>query len=160
MPGCATRCTTYRQDTTDNAWEDVRAHFGPVTEVGSDVYVEDFSEWATWSSEHGVSVSDANMFGKWLIWKCSYGTTEYGNLPTRKREHTGISCIPCPYDNRSSENHTRLWLELEDSEPIPSRNNHGTYYMRVAQRGASWGFECTYDTCNYFVSNGTRYFHG
>lgn len=159
MPGCATRCTSFRTDTRDHAWLDIRGHFGPVLDVGSDVYNDDISEWNIWVATSGVNPLDVSKFGKWLIWRCSYGTINYGNLPSRKRDHVGISCIMCPYDSNSDPDRTRIWLGLEETDPLPTRGNHGIYYMRVASNGNVWGFECTYDGCLYLAEHGIRYFH-
>jgi hypothetical protein len=159
MPGCATRCASFRTDTRDNAWLDVRSHFGPITDVGSDVYTEDISDWNIWVASSGVNPLDNFKFGKWLIWKCSYGTINYGNLPTRKRDHVGISCIMCPYDSSSEPDRTRIWLGLEETDPIPTQSNHSVNYMRVAQRGNVWGFECTDPNCPYLTETGHAYFH-
>jgi hypothetical protein len=159
MPGCVTKCTSYRTTSIDEAWEDIRDHFGPRVAIGSTRYNEDIAEWEEWANNNGVSTTDASKFGKWLVWRCAYGTAEYGNLPTRKRDHTGISCVTCPYDSNSDSVRTRLWLDLEYTDLLPTRSDHGTYYMRVAHRGNSWGFECTSDSCPYYIANGTRYFH-
>ena len=162
MAGCVTRCTTYRKDSIQHAWEDIRAHFGPIvdwsTEPGS-VAEDDVSEWAAWASANGKSVNDVTFFGKWLIWRLSYGTVEYGNFPSRIRDHEGVSCIPCSYSVSSSSLNTRLWLGLEDHEPLPSKSDHSDYYMKVSARGSKWGFECTADNCPYYLENGVRYFH-
>lgn len=160
MPGCATRCTSYRTDDRDNAWYDIRSHFGPRTSIGSTIYMNDIGDWTLWASDNGYDpVVDVEVFGKWLIWKCSFGTTNMGNLPTRKRDHTGISCIPCPYDASTEVARARIWLGLSDTDPFPSRTDHGDYYMKVSQRGNSWGFECTYSGCTYLIDNGIPYFH-
>ena len=159
MPGCATRCTSFRRDTRDNAWLDIRAHFGPITDVGSDVYNADISEWNIWVAMSGINPLDVNKFGKWLIWKCSYGILNYGNLPTRKRDHVGISCIMCPYDSNFDSNGARIWLGLEETDPLPTRGDHGIYFMRVALRGNVWGFECTDPNCPHLSETGHIYFH-
>ncbi len=162
MPGCATRCTTFRTDTMENAWTDIREHFGPIvawsTDAGS-LARTDVLTWEAWATSKGISINDVGMFGKWLVWKCGYGTVEYGNLPTRVRDHEGISCIPCPYSDSSDATRTRIWLELEESDPLPTQTDHGDYYMKVTQRGNIWGFECTDPACPYLVVNGHSYFH-
>ena len=159
MPGCVKRCTDFRTDTRDNAWLDIRDHFGPRVGIAHAVYTSDMDAWNAWAVAHSVDPMNIVRFGKWLIWKCSFGTDNNGNLPTRLRDHTGISCILCPYDEESDAIRTRLWLGLEDIDPIPTQSDHDTYYMRVAQRGNQWGFECTDPNCPFFLSNGTRYFH-
>ena len=166
MPGCATRCTTFRRDSMEAAWTDIRGHFGPVvpwsTETGSLSYT-DVVTWNAWATVNGISISDVDKFGKWLIWLLSYGTVEYGNLPTRIRDHVGLSCVPCPYDLRSNVTRTRIWLGLDDSDPIPTRSDHTVagkgYYMIVTQKGNVWGFGCTDPNCAYLMNNGTPYFH-
>lgn len=157
MSGCVTKCTTYRTDTIDHAWSDIRDHFGPIVNTSSSIYATDISEWNTWAAANGVDpVTDVDKFGKWLIWKCSYGTTNYGNLSTRIRDHEGISCIPCPYDsNGYDEDRSEMWLGF-----VPTTTtDHGSYYMKVTQRGNIWGFECTYSGCPYKTENGYPYFH-
>jgi hypothetical protein len=124
--------------------------------VGSELYTTEISQWNVYAAEKGYDpVLDVSVFGKWLIWLCSYGTTNMGNLPTRVRDHVGVSCIACPYDTGSDSERSELWL----GEPVGLQNDHGIYYMRVAQRGNKWGFECTFDGCPYLLDNGHRYFH-
>jgi len=173
MPGCATRCTTFNQSSRDTAWVDIRHHFGPRNVIeGSDIYNNDISEWEQWvlwvNEMHGSGidpVEDVNKFGKWLIWRLSIGTVAYGNLPTRKRDHEGISCIHCPYSTASNTVRSRLWLSLsgtvnpEDTEWPEGQSAHGICYMKVAQRGNQWGFECTYSGCTYLRTHGVPYFH-
>jgi len=128
-----------------------------------DVYEHDVEEYyfwvSAWNSAHGGGVVDSlDRFGKWLIWRLSIGTAEYGNLPVHKvNNHVGIQCVPCPYDDVSvsSDERSETWT---GSVPA-TRASHGDYYMKVASRGASWGFECTSDLCPYFLQTGYRYFH-
>jgi hypothetical protein len=166
MPGCATKCTNFSRASIQAAWTDIRSHFGPIlpwsTEVGSLAYT-DVSTWNAWASSKGIDLGDVNTFGKWLIWLLSYGTVEYGNLPTRIRDHVGISCIPCPYDLRSSAAKTRIWLGLSETDPLPTQSDHTVsgegHYMVVKNRGNVWGFECSDPNCPYLTSNGIPYFH-
>lgn len=160
MPGCATRCTSFSRDSIDAAWSDIRHHFGPRNEeVGGDLYNSDLAEWSEWAIGHGTPVGDITRFGKWLIWRLSIGTAEYGNLPTRVRGHIGISCIPCPYDTASDPHRTRTWLGLDLTDNLPSLVDHGDNFLRVAQRGTEWGFECTHSGCTYLAEHGVPYFH-
>jgi len=156
MPGCLSRCTTYRTSSIADAWTDIRGHFGPIVPVGSNIYLSDIAEWATWATNKGISELDASKFGKWLIWKCSYGTGDYGRLPTKLRdEHVGISCIPCPFDSNTYNSfRSEAWLGYT---PI-SLADHANYYMKVSHHG-SWGFECTYSGCPYLIEHGRPYFH-
>lgn len=167
MPGCATRCTTFRRSSMEAAWVDIRYHFGPRNEpwstaAGSLSYI-DVATWEAWAISKGINTTDVNVFGKWLIWLLSYGTVEYGNLPTRIRDHVGISCIPCPYDLRSSAIRTRIWLDLLETDPLPTQTDHTVtgegHYMKVTQRGTIWGFACTDPNCPFLVANGLSYFH-
>lgn len=166
MPGCVTKCTTFSKVSIRAAWEDIRNHFGPrlpwSTDTGT-LSATDVALWTAWSTSKGIDPSDVTRFGKWLIWYLGYGTVECGNLPTRIRDHVGISCIPCPYDARSGATRTRIWLGLADTDPIPTQSDHTVsgegYYMKVSQRGNIWGFECTYDSCLYKIEHGVSYFH-
>lgn len=150
------KCTTYRTDNIGNAWLDIRSVIGPVLPVGSDAYNRDISEWTSWAIANSYDpISSVVEFGKWLLWKCNFGTTSYGNLPTRKRDHVGISYIPCPYDSNNYDPvRSSLWLGF-----IPSTtSDHGNHYMKVSNNGASWGFSCTFDGCPFFLDNGYSYF--
>jgi len=179
MPNCLNRCPSVADETTySGVWYVIRNHFGPKPDSMSTelydlngvlynyrlkVYEEDIEEyyyWVdAWNTAHGGGVVETTAgFGKWLIWKLSVGTAEYGNLPTHKvNNHSGISCIPCPYDETSisSDFRSEMWIGS-----IPSvRTAHGNYYMKVASRGSSWGFECTYSGCPYLIEHGYPYFH-
>lgn len=162
MAGCVTRCTTFSRDSIQAAWTDIRGHFGPIvdwsTESGT-LAATDVTTWTEWAVSNGIDPADVTKFGRWLIWYLSYGTVEYGNLPTRKREHEGISCLPCPYSTDATALRTRLMLGLEDTDPLPTQVDHGTYYMKVSGRGGVWGFECTSPSCPYYLDHGRPYFH-
>ena len=163
MAYCLSRCPSTENTTTySGVWYVVRDHFGPrpdsMTEsYRFDVYEQDVEEYYFWITAHG-GVDTLDKFGKWLIWRLSIGTAEYGNLPTHKvNDRTGIQCVPCPYDEIgvSSDDRSEIWLGI-----IPlTRTAHGDYYMKVASRGSSWGFECTSNSCPYFIETGHRYFH-
>jgi hypothetical protein len=120
-----------------------------------ELYSEDLDEYYEWygTTPSGV-VDDSQQFAKWLNWRLSIGTTALGNLPQRKRDHVGISCVPCPYDTQTSDARSEVMLDS-----VPSKVDHDIYYMRVAQRGSSWGFECTYSGCPYLLANGSPYFY-
>jgi len=158
MGNCFNRCPEFRIDNRENAWLDIRGSFGPRNAIiGSEVYNSDISEWVPWALLNSADpISDVERFGKWLIWKCTYGTTNYGNLPTRNRNHIGISAIPCPYDSsKYDEIRSELWLGF-----VPSiTSDHGVNYMKVSQRGNVWGFECTYSGCPFSIDNGYQYFN-
>ena len=155
MTGCITKCTSFSRESIDTAWEDIRYHFGPRTEIGSDTYVTDMLQWNVWAISKGVSLDNVNKFGFWLIWKCSYGTTDYGNLPSQQRDHVGLSAAPCPFD--SSTDPIRVDIMLGYIPDVTT--DHGNYYMRVTSRGGVWGFECTYSGCPYLIEYGQPYFY-
>lgn len=150
------RCTTFRTDSIENAWLDIRSVFGPIVQVGSATYNKDIDEWTSWAISNSFDpISDVSLFGKWLMWKCNFGTTNYGNLPTKKRDHEGISCIPCPYDSTSYDPiRSALWI---GNEPVTT-SDHGKHYMRIHNRGSKWGFECTYSGCPFSIEHGYPYF--
>jgi len=154
MTGCVTRCTTFRTDNINNAWLDIRGHFGPVTQVNSSYHQTDIAEWTVWANNNGIDpVTNVIKFGNWLIWKCSYGTTNYGNLATRVRNHVGIDGVFCPYDTNADSDRTRVWLGLLDTDPLPTKEDHGTYYMKVTNYGGVWGWACTYEENHIFTFN-------
>lgn len=169
MAGCLYRCPTISGATFEEKWDSLRDHYGPrtwaTTAVRSEKYSNDLAEFIEWANNLGKNASDANLFGRWLNWKLSIGSQNYGNLSTRVRDgHTGIRCIPCPYDTMPDtvtdsaawDERSNLWLGF-----VPgTRVDHSGGYMRVAQHGSVWGFECTSDSCPHFTSTGKRYFHG
>jgi len=163
MAGCLHRCAPITATTYSGVWYQARDYYGPrplsmSEDSGLILYNQDFSEYADWLSDWnsrfgGVADTPA-QFGKWLNWRLSIGTSALNNLPTRKRDHVGISCIMCPYDSKADPGRTERMLGIG-----VSRVNHDIYYMKVAQRGSVWGFECTYDGCPYYLLNGVRYFY-
>ena len=121
----------------------------------SELYLEDQTDYLNWFSSAPPDVVDTvEQFGKWMNWRLSIGTTAMGNLPQRKRDHEGVSCAPCPYDTQADDVRSEIMLGS-----VPSKVDHDIYYMRVAQRGTSWGFECTYSGCPYLLANGVPYFY-
>jgi hypothetical protein len=149
-------CPIYRIDTLDNAWIDIREVYGPTPIIGSNRYTEDMTQWMNWSSSKGVNSSDANLFGKWLIWLLMYGTVDYGNLPSNKRnEHEGRCWSPCPFDlARYNENRAKAMLGY-----IPTNlTDHGNFYMKPVYHGV-WGMECTYLGCSFLIERGHPYFY-
>jgi hypothetical protein len=97
-------------------------------------------------------------------WEYIYGTDAYGNLPQYKKDqHVGHCWHPCPYSLQADDNRVRIMLGLSDTDPLPDRNSHfdgnKIHYMKTESRGSKWGFECTYDNCSYYTTNGRRYFY-
>ena len=157
MAGCLSKCTTFRINSIGNAWLDIRDHYGPRVPTSSSIYTQDINEWNIWAVENGFDpVTDVQKFGDWLNWKCSIGTTNYGNLSSRIRNHIGISAIPCPFDlDNYDPNRSELWLGYIPTSLV----SHDNHYMKVSLRGSSWGFQCTYSGCPYQEANGFPYFH-
>jgi hypothetical protein len=178
MPGCLTRCADRDLTSMYNAWFSVRDYYGPrpgsMSAANSTALyntdVQGYDGWvASWNAEHGAAAggtdlsTDPNdvieMFWKWLNWRCSVGTTEYGNLSIRIRgEHEGISCVPCPYDTRSNDVRATHMLGS-----VPTQVDHTSggmgYYMEVGQEGNTWGFRCTFSGCPYEAAHGRPYFY-
>lgn len=164
MPGCARRCVSITATTYSGVWWQAREHYGPNPQSLSDtyrleLYNEDlvaYGDWLTdWNTTYGGIVDTPKQFGKWLNWRFSIGTATRDNLPQRKRDHVGISCVKCPYDSNAEDARSQLMLGFMPT----TRTDHGSYYMRVSSRGGVWGFECTSDSCPYYLANGVRYFH-
>jgi len=163
MPNCFDKCPTISGSDFEEIWDELRWHYGPRSMSATDrtnLYTEDMSEFVDWANNSGRDSFDAALFGKWLNWKFSVGTTEYGNLSQRKRDHEGITNIFCPYDSNSTILWTAMWLGISETEAASiTKSDHGKYYMKVSNSGSSWGFKCTSDTCPYFLNSGNRYFH-
>lgn len=164
MTRCLDRCPALDTSTHLTAWTDARTNYGPhpqslIDADRLDLYNEDlgeYSDWLTdWNTTHSGTLTDTpQRFGEWLIWRFNVGTTANGNLPQRKRDHVGISCVTCPYDTQADDVRSTNMLGS-----VPSKVDHGIYYMKVAQRGTSWGFECTYSGCPHLSVNGVPYFY-
>lgn len=160
MPGCPTSNST----TISGVWIDFRDHYGPrpgsMDEIyKNELYVEDLGYYSEWADDHGIvdPLNDSNyaVFRKWFSWKLMYGTNSGGNLPERLRTHIGLSCAPCPYDTNCPDLRAGHML---GSVPVV-QTDHGNYYMKVEQRGASWGFRCTFSGCPYLLDTGKNYFY-
>lgn len=167
MAGCKPPCVRVISGTDREKWEYVRDLYYPTrTETRDasdpayiaeqaeldDIYNEDHTIWLAYYSHV--------PFEKFMQWYYTYGTYQYNNLPEHKKhEHIGHCFAPCPYDSNAKELRTRHLLDLGDSDPLPTRNDHGIYYMRTTSKGSKWGFECTFDNCPYYVANGQRYFY-
>ena len=98
------------------------------------------------------------------IWHILYGTNAVGQLPQfNKLEHEGHSWHPCPYSTQCSDLQTRHLLGLSDTDPLPTKVDHtdvdGRIYYMKTQNRLSWGYECTFDGCTYFLTNGEHYFY-
>jgi hypothetical protein len=120
---------------------------------------EDLGYYSEWADDHGIvdPLNDSNhtVFRKWFSWKLMYGTNSGGNLPERIRDHIGLSCAPCPYDENCDDIRAEHML---GSVPVV-QTNHGNYYMKIEQRGSNWGFACTYSGCPYLLDTGNNYFY-
>ena len=97
-------------------------------------------------------------------WEHMYGTTQEGNLPDwKKDDHVGSCWVPCPYSTQASDLRKRHLLGLGDLDPVPLGEDHTAdgkiHYMRPKSKGSTWGYECTFDNCPYYLANGQRYFY-
>lgn len=163
MPGCLHKCPGVDDlSSLETTWSGVRDHYGPrpasLTEEGQEeLYNIDLEDFQNWAVDYGRDPYNTRLFKNHLNWKLSVGSTNYGNLSTRIRDHVGISCVPCPYSTDSSDERTEDWLN--DDDPRYTHVDHDIYYMRVASRGTAWGYECTYSGCPYEADRGLPYFH-
>lgn len=160
----AYRYPSITETTYLGVWSQVRDHYGPrptsmsnedmTTRYGKDL--TSFTDWLdSWNIEHSdTKISTPALFSKWLIWKCNNGTDNYGNLATRDRDHVGIKGVLCPFDSRVAVYRAIDILGYLPNEQVDHINN----YMKVTQKGAVWGFECTYSDCSYKINTGSYFF--
>lgn len=165
------KCPTISGTTISGVWAELRNHYGPRAMSDSHevaLRAIDLSEFNVWALEKGKDVNDCALFGRWFNWRCTVGTTDYGNLPSNKvNTHRGISCIPCPYDIKPSNQtiqswniRTTLWLGEIPTTTVDHVDEYGQHnYLKVASRGNVWGFECTYSGCPYNINYGYPYFY-
>lgn len=166
MPGCL-GCPISYSTTISGVWTDFRYHYGPSPDsMGTMVsgviyrdivYTEDLSDYLVWASAHDVvnPFDDYKAFRKWFSWKLLLGNNSGGNLPSRVRDHIGLSCAPCPYSTECSDIRSTNMVG-----GVPEiQNDHSIYYMRIEQRGSKWGFVCTYTGCPYVLETGNNYFY-
>jgi hypothetical protein len=96
-------------------------------------------------------------------WEEMYGTTLSGNLPQHKKHHhVGHKWAPCPYDTdaRCSDTRKRYLLGVVPEGIAHVDADGKEYYMKTAQRGTAWGFECTNSgICPYYADNKRNYFY-
>lgn len=97
-------------------------------------------------------------------WHQIYGTNAVGQLPQwKKDQHVGHCWHPCPYSTQCADLQTRNLLGLSDTDPLPTKTEHtganGMEYFLKTQYKGGWGYECTFDGCDYYLTNGIRYFY-
>jgi len=163
MSRCHNRCVTVSGTTNEEIWQEIRLQLGP-TNVTSSAAVtlmnSQIAEYNTW-----VSTNGSVPFDKWLLWYINIGTTNYANLPKDKKHDgkVGHCYAPCPYSTQATALKTRHLLGLTAEDVLPTKVTHEvmgvTYYMKTANRGSRWGFECTYDGCSHYIITGERYFY-
>lgn len=162
MSRCNDNCITVSGTTNEEIWQEISLVLGPknITSSGVIDYMnEEIAEYTGW-----VMANKEVPFDKWLLWKRRVGTSNYGNLPSDKKQldKVGHCYAPCPYSTQSSDLRTSNLLSLDSGEALPDRVDHSvdgvTYYMRTASRGSKWGFECTYPGCPYYLLTGQKYF--
>lgn len=167
MTLCRPICVSTISGTNREKWDYVRTfYYGSRTEIRAiddEARIADEARWATeFGEDEAAWIANYSHvpFERFLQWKFEQGTYQYGNLGDwKKDDHVGHCFAPCPYDSNADETRTRIMLDLSNSDPLPTRNDHGIYYMKTANRGAKWGFECTSDSCPYYTTNGVRYFY-
>lgn len=124
-----------------------------------------------------------------LTWEEMYGTELEGNLPQyKKTQHIGNMWMPCPYSTQAVLDFSR-WPELYGTTITEYEATYGPVdrysriramlgfvpsnlvdhtmpvgaltkevYLRPTRKG-SWGYECIFPGCPYFLDNGKRYFY-
>lgn len=162
MPGCL-GCPVSYSTTISGVWCDFREHYGPRpgsmnASYRDELYTQDLVYYVEWADIHGIvdplNDSNYNVFSKWFGWKLMFGSNSGGNLPTRLRDHVGLSCAPCPYDTNCDDIRATNMVGS-----VPAQTDHEIYYMRITSRGNVWGFECTYSGCQYLIDTGDVYFY-
>jgi hypothetical protein len=162
MSRCNDYCITVSGTTSEEIWREVSLVTGPkqiYSDDAIDLMGQDIAEYDAW-----VLANKVVPFDKWLLWKRRVGTSNYGNLPEDKKrlDKVGHCYAPCPYSTQSTDLRTRHLLGLDDDATIPTKVTHEvggvTYYMRTANRGSKWGFECTHPGCPYYLLTGEKYF--
>ena len=155
-------CVNVTGTTPTEIWDEIRAVYGPTNFDYAPVLVlrdNDIAEWNAWKPEH-LDVG----FDVWLLWKLSIGSTNAGNLSTRKNHvgKVGHSYAPCPYSTQSNSVRTRNMLGLSETDPLPMPVDHTllqvVYYMETTYSGR-WGFQCSFGSlCPGYV-NGNNYIY-
>lgn len=98
------------------------------------------------------------------IWHKLYGTDHVGQLPQwKKDQHEGHCWHPCPYSTQANADRTRAVLELDPTDPLPSKIDHTDvngmiYYMKTEYKG-QWGYQCTFGSSCPGYSDGVSYFY-
>jgi hypothetical protein len=153
---CGNYCDTIVSGTVNEQWAALQEKFG----ANGETFADEYAAWQIWSSAHPSS--DATWF-TWLRWKYTYGTENYGNLPSyKKSEHTGNCFTPCPYSIQATDIGSTIMLGGIPAGALTKNDhviNERVYYMRVAANGSVWGYECTFDNCPYYTVYGKRYFY-
>jgi len=175
MPGCTPPCVEIQEGwTTRQKWNYVKNLYMPSYDIDSNGnYVDprDAGDVARISSEakyDGMYNTDLaawqarilgghnEPFERFLQWQYQIGTTMYGNLPQHKKhDHVGHCWMPCPYSTDSSAERSVTMLGFS----VGTKVDHGIYYMKTQARGSVWGYECTFDSCPYYIGENIRYFY-
>jgi len=116
-------------------------------------FYDDLLSWCTYMKGRPAGT----IFEKFLQWQYEIGTVMYGNLPQyNKNNHTGHCWMPCPYSTDSTDERTEAMLGFN-----VAKVDHGNYYMITQSKGNVWGYECTSNSCPYYVGTGNtkRYFY-
>lgn len=162
MSRCLNYCITVSGTTNEEIWREICLEIGPVDVTSSgviDYMNREITEYEVWTTMNKVV-----PFDKWLLWKRRVGTSNYGNLPSDKKNlnKEGHCYAPCPYSTQSNDVRTALLLGLAEGDALPAKVDHTaggiTYYMETASRGSKWGFECIYPGCPHYLLTGQKYF--
>jgi hypothetical protein len=155
MPRCHTYCVSVDPSWTDRQkWNVICANvaYDDTDNANDNYFNQHYVAWQNWNASHPT-----HAFEPWLRWKLQYGTDTMGNLPQNKIDnHVGESHAPCPYSTQSIDARSEIMLGSVPAK-VDHTANSKIHYMRPAYNG-TWGYECTFDNCPYYLANGRRYF--
>lgn len=181
MPNCKPPCVGIINGTTRQKWNYVRNLYQSSYTLASGTYdyyddrdpldparVADelsYAEMYQADLSYWLSYYSSIPFEFYLQWRYQYGTRVYNNLPQPNYlNNVGHCWMPCPYSTECSDDRTRLMLGLSSSDPLPPKTSHTLLdgrkvYLKMSAVSSSWGFECKFDGCPYYIANGSRYFY-
>lgn len=152
-------CVNITGTSNEEVWAEIREVYGPKPVAGSAGTISlmnaDIAEYEQFLIDSGRSVS----FYKWLLWRLTTGTANYGNLSDNKKvKKVGHLYTLCPYDTQCDDLRAEHMLG-----GIPTQVTHEVsgvhYYMTNTARGNIWGYACTFPGCPFNITNGKPYFY-